>query len=275
MSLSDLPSYIAECAGADADKVSSLVAAASCRSELRRSLSCLVPGEAVIQICLLKFGPKPKPVLRVLPVPALPAPAHEDPFQRTDLVVPVRAAPAWYSIGQLPPHLRMTPELFETLYQLHPESLGKIKMFGKIIDTPRYQQNFGEEYFYTGLLHPANPIPHPYLSSLMEWVCSESGKAYKQMIVNWYRNGKDYIGDHSDSVKDMVPNSAIYSISFGASRDFVISSKSGVYKETLRLRENGVVIMGGSMQHHYKHGVPKEAGAGRRINVTFRLMSPK
>ena len=34
--------------------------------------------------------------------------------------------------------------------------------------------------------------------------------------------------------------------------------------------------MGGSLQHHFRHAVPRESGrVGERINVTFRLLLSK
>jgi alkylated DNA repair dioxygenase AlkB len=185
---------------------------------------------------------------------------------------PLCKIPAWYSIGRLPDCLLMNPQLFSELWALHPEELGKVKMLGKVIDTPRYQVNYGKEYFYTGLLHPANPIPHKYLEDLLSWVCVDSGHAYEQMIINWYQDGNHYIGPHSDSDVGRVPGSTIYSITFGGTRDFVIKSKSGEYRKVVPLSENTVLKMGGSMQTHFKHEVPKRKHALPRINITFRLM---
>lgn len=218
-----------------------------------------------------KLRANPKPV----PVPILDMCEHCD----------LPEAGAWYERLSLPEHLHVDNELFKELLELHPEELGKVKMFGKIIDTPRYQQNYGQEYYYTGILHPANPIPHPYLSELMKWVCEHSGKSYKQMVINWYITGDHYIGPHSDSERGIVKNSSIYSITLGpkASREFVIQSKgrSEKWAKTMVLKHHDVLIMGGTMQQHYKHSVPKlkargssHLGSGPRINITFRLMKP-
>ena len=188
------------------------------------------------------------------------------------LQTPNNSEPAWYIHCKLPEHLQVTPEIFERLWNLHPDELGKVKLFGKIIDTPRYQKNFGESYYYTGLVHPANPITDTYLQELLNWVRTHSGKDYRQMIINWYRDGNDYIGPHSDSLNGLVQNSAIYSISFGATRDFIITSKEGDARICLPLEDNDLLIMGGTMQIYYKHEVPKAKDKGKRINITFRLL---
>jgi alkylated DNA repair dioxygenase AlkB len=42
-------------------------------------------------------------------------------------------------------------------------------------------------------------------------------------------------------------------------------------RRELILEHGSLLVMGGSCQHHYRHGVPKEpARAGERINLTFR-----
>lgn len=39
-------------------------------------------------------------------------------------------------------------------------------------------------------------------------------------LLNYYKDGNDYIGPHSDDCRDLVEGSSIASVSFGASRDF-------------------------------------------------------
>ena len=121
------------------------------------------------------------------------------------------------------------------------------------------------------------------------------------MLLNWYKDGSDYMGPHSDDERQLVPKAAIYSFNFGARRDFVISGRKGrvannfgsshannnsvesalmkretsdtkPYRKVIPLENNSMLIMGGEMQKYYKHAVPKRKGVmGRRINVTFRL----
>lgn len=201
-------------------------------------------------------------------------------FKQIDLDTPSavlqKHGPAWIQTGRLPDHLSVDDQLFQELLALHPPELGKIKMFGKVIDTPRYQANYGQEYYYTGIPHPANPIPHPYLEDLMAWVSQHSGHEYRQLIINWYMDGRHYIGAHSDSEKGIISNSPIYSITLGpkCTRDFqIISIPTKKVVHQIPLTHEDVLIMGGSMQKCYKHAVPKtNAIVGPRINVTFRLM---
>ena len=92
------------------------------------------------------------------------------------------------------------------------------------------------------------------------------------MIINWYLDGNNHISAHSDDETQLVPKSSIYSFSFGATRDFVITSKKEDYRLALPLEHNACIIMGGEMQTYYKHAVPKRLKVKEpRINVTMRL----
>ena len=189
---------------------------------------------------------------------------------------------SWYITAKLPREIHMTQELYYEIWDMHPETRARGKIFGKDIDFPRWHESFGETYFFNGMNQETKPIEHPYLCKLMEWVKKHqvyffrSGKSqnYQQLLINWYGNGDDYIGAHSDSETQIVQNSPIYSFSFGQERDFVIKSNDKTYRNVIKMKHNTLIIMGGEMQKYYKHSVPKRAKSkcpGTRINITMRL----
>ena len=59
--------------------------------------------------------------------------------------------------GELPERLRVDADGFETLSRLHPEAYQIIKMFGQPVATPRWQQAYGVDYYYTGQTNRACP----------------------------------------------------------------------------------------------------------------------
>lgn len=69
-------------------------------------------------------------------------------------------------------------------------------------------------------------------------------------------------------------NNVIASVSLGHTRRFLVKSKdkekeSGVVEYSLT--PGSLVVMGGDMQKHWKHSVPKELRVKEtRINLTFR-----
>ena len=168
---------------------------------------------------------------------------------------------------------------FDELWDLHPTEYGQVKMYGKIIDTPRWQQSYGVPYYFSGMDHPALEFPNiDTLQILKEYVESVEGCEYKQMLMNWYETGSHYIGKHSDNERLIIPQSNIYSFSFGAERVFRIRGKKHTSvgdKPQLRLDlampHGTLIVMGGDMQKHFTHEVPKSTKVKeRRINITFR-----
>jgi alkylated DNA repair dioxygenase AlkB len=156
----------------------------------------------------------------------------------------------------------------------YPVEYGKIKIMGKEINTPRWQQPYGRDYNFSGMNHSALPINDEYLVKLLEFVNNHSGKQYNGILINWYQNGYHYIGKHSDDEKSLIKDTPIYSFSFGQERDFRITSKKKeIDPISIKLKNNSLIIMGGKMQEHYYHEVPKRSlssAPNRRINVTLR-----
>ncbi len=64
-------------------------------------------------------------------------------------------------------------------------------------------------------------------------------------------------------------------VSLGASRRFVVKPrrKRDPGRHELAFGHGALLLMGGSYQRHYVHGVPRQAGAeGERIRLTFRRL---
>ncbi len=134
----------------------------------------------------------------------------------------------------------------------------------------------------------------PTIKKEKELIEKELGIKFNFCLVNIYTPDA-YLGYHSDDEKDMVENSTVGSLSFGAERDFLLkpksrfsgspekrsqASKGSEFKKsgdvTKILLENGsLVTMEGSCQQVYKHSIPKRANvSGIRVNLTFRQMLP-
>lgn len=179
---------------------------------------------------------------------------------------------------KLPVAMRLDLQQTRSLWELCPKERARGVMFGKEMQFPRWNQMFGKHgYRFAGKEHPPVPITHPSLQKLLTTAqqLSEKSDAYQDMLVNFYGDGNDCIGAHSDKEAEMIPELPIYSFSFGQKRDFVVTAINGTFKLRLALPDNSLLIMGGHMQAHYKHSVPrlsKRTIGGRRINVTVRPM---
>jgi alkylated DNA repair dioxygenase AlkB len=102
-------------------------------------------------------------------------------------------------------------------------------------------------------------------------VGGEGGVSFNSVLLNFYRDGNDSIGYHTDAEPELGVNPVIASVSLGAVRQFVMKHIKTGEKLKLDLAHGSLLVMGGTCQHHWVHGVPKtKAAVGPRINLTFR-----
>jgi alkylated DNA repair dioxygenase AlkB len=180
---------------------------------------------------------------------------------------------SWVENVELPKHLNDECVPFEDLWELHPEDFGHVKIFGKVVETPRWQQSYGRGYNFSGMYHDGLRIPK-FIHSYMDWANSLGMGKFNQIFLNWYGSGHHYIGSHQDDETQLVNDSPIISISRGATRVFRLRHKKLIIRDLL-LKDGTVVVMGGKFQKEFHHEVPKIAGekgnnVGRRINITLR-----
>lgn len=152
-----------------------------------------------------------------------------------------------------------------------------IVLFGKPVKIPRLQSWHGDPqctYTYSNL----TLSPHPWTKTLLSIkTCCESLCASKHdirfnsVLANWYRDGKDSMSFHSDDEPELGINPVIASVTLGASRPFVFKHKETKQKYTQVLEHGSVLIMAGTTQSHYVHGIAKTTKPiDGRINLTFR-----
>jgi alkylated DNA repair dioxygenase AlkB len=157
----------------------------------------------------------------------------------------------------------------------------KIQLFGKYIDQPRKTCALGiENYSYSGLTIKGSPIPEIFdriIDRLMRYL-PEGHPRPNVILCNYYEDGRQYIGAHSDKEDFLVPGSCISGLSLGATRRFdIIPKKKGEEEKVSQYLTNGsMIIMGKGTQENYKHTIPKELKVKEgRINLTFRCSGEK
>ncbi|KNC98220.1 uncharacterized protein SPPG_06620 [Spizellomyces punctatus DAOM BR117] len=174
-----------------------------------------------------------------------------------------------------------SPTLFTSLRTVLPWKTIPITIFGRQIDQPRqvcFIADNNTYYAYSGSGKMGTMLPDwpDALKEIKEKVEEVVGEKFNSVLCNLYRNGSDYIGFHSDNEKSLGPAPTIASVSFGASRKFVVKPNPGgpareAGKLELVLADGSLVIMKGMMQKYWKHAVPKTSRkVGERINLTFR-----
>jgi alkylated DNA repair dioxygenase AlkB len=168
-------------------------------------------------------------------------------------------------------------DLFRKLRTAVEWSQGIVRWFGSDRPEPRLSAWFGDsDYTYSGRTMHAAAWP-ALLAGLRARIEEAAGAPLNAVLLNLYRDGRDSMGMHSDDEPELGTNPVVASLSLGETRRFVLEPKkkserrSGAYE--LSLGHGALLVMAGSCQHHYRHGIPKDARCrGERINLTFRCV---
>lgn len=175
--------------------------------------------------------------------------------------------------GSVPDDLCLDRDAFEKLWSLHPDEYHEIKIHGRLIKTPRWQQAYGTDYYYTGFINRALPIPE-IIVPLHSWIKEHIDLRLNGLLVNWY-DGElgHYIGPHRDSPHGLIKGSPIVTVSFGETRIFRLRPTKQREAYLDFTAESGTVfIMPWETNQMWKHEVPHfRRYQGRRISVTFRV----
>ncbi len=152
-----------------------------------------------------------------------------------------------------------------------------IKMFGKILNQPRLTAFYGEEnkpYAYSGLKLTPNPWTEDLLF-IKSRITKTAQINFSSVLLNYYRNGQDSMGWHSDDEKELGQNPVIGSISFGETRLFQLRhlTRKDLKKVDIKLTNGSFLLMKGPTQHYWEHQIPKTSKhLTPRINLTFRTI---
>ena len=149
-----------------------------------------------------------------------------------------------------------------------------ITLWGKQFLQPRLTAWHGEaSYTYSGLTLQALPFT-PLLGEIRQAVQAASGRRFNSVLLNYYRNERDSMGMHSDDEPELGPAPAIASVSFGATRTFLLRHKRSKRTVRLDLTDGSMLLMAGATQANWSHGINKSTRTiGARINLTFRFIA--
>jgi len=148
-----------------------------------------------------------------------------------------------------------------------------IVLFGKPHLQPRLTAWYGDaSYTYSGLR--LDPLPWtPLLAEIRAAVERACGLRFNSVLLNYYRNERDSMGMHSDDEPELGPDPAIASLSYGASRSFVLRHKRNKRTVKLDLHDGSLLLMSGALQSNWLHGINKSTRSiGERLNLTFRFV---
>ncbi len=172
---------------------------------------------------------------------------------------------------------KYTDELMENITKDIIWRNDSITMFGKTYPQPRLTAWYGENnviYTYSKIKMQALPWT-PVLLKLKNSLETNLGAKFNSVLINYYRNGQDHMSYHSDNEKELGKNPVIASLSFGATRKFILKHR---YIKTnplvaLDLESQSLLVMSGELQEFWQHKIAKSAKIqSSRLNLTFRYI---
>jgi alkylated DNA repair dioxygenase AlkB len=148
-------------------------------------------------------------------------------------------------------------------------------IFGRYIITKRKVAWYGDNtytYTYSNITRQALPWTADLLA-LKELAGRLTGVRYNSCLLNLYHDGDEGMAWHSDDEKELEPDGAIASLSFGAERRFLFRHRESKEKLEVLLAPGSLLVMRGTTQTHWLHSLPKmKKVRSPRVNLTFRSM---
>ena len=143
---------------------------------------------------------------------------------------------------------------------------------GKTIKVPRLRCYMGDENIAIRLFQREPMKWTKQLSELKEKIEKLQNTKFDYVLMAKYRNGKDKIGFHRDQEASEEGKNVIASLSFGATRTFVIKNEADSTKSyTFELPHGSLLVMRGDTQINWVHSLLQDRAVKEsRINLTFR-----
>lgn len=165
-------------------------------------------------------------------------------------------------------------EIYQNLINQLDWRQDQITLYGKTHDVPRLQAWYadpGLTYTYSHI--KLEPTPwNELLLDLKKRIEGPYQAEFNSVLCNYYRHGSDYVAWHSDNEPELGEEPVIASLSFGATRKFVLREKRDKKKKIeLSLKSGDLLLMSGKTQELYEHQISKTKKEKEgRVNLTFR-----
>jgi alkylated DNA repair dioxygenase AlkB len=157
-------------------------------------------------------------------------------------------------------------ELFDALASTVPWHEEQVHMYDSTVRVPRLLARYAQ----------GEALPHPVLDEARAALNAQYGKELGEPFVSagmcLYRDGSDSVAWHGDRIaRESRRDTMVAILSLGATRPFGLRPKAGGPGLRLQVGHGDLLVMGGSCQRTWLHGIPKVANClGARISIQFR-----
>jgi len=194
-------------------------------------------------------------VLRQLDLFATGAPGFDPEFRalrRTEL-----SYGAW--IDHVPSWVSGHDALFDELERGLEWRRETMQMYDKTVDVPRLLAKV-----------PHDGAGQPLIDQMREAIGQHYGEPFVYTTAALYRDGNDSVAFHGDTTARNMLEALVATVSLGSPRRFMMKPVEGGSSIGFALGRGDLVVMGGTCQRTWRHGIPKVANAGPRIALMFR-----
>jgi alkylated DNA repair dioxygenase AlkB len=171
-----------------------------------------------------------------------------------------------------PSFLTDQQRLFSQLQQSLNWQQNNLSIGGKTIAKPRLEVFYAEaglQYSYSGSMLKTESFT-PLLLELKHKVEAETGHSFNAVLCNYYRDGRDSVGQHADDEPELGKKPVVAALSFGAARRFYLKHNKMGERLAIDLAGGSLLLMHEGVQQYYQHGINKVKQAEPRISLTFR-----
>ena len=173
-------------------------------------------------------------------------------LERTDL-----GGGAW--IDHLPEWVKGHDAVLETLWTTTRWQAQRRRMYDRVVDVPRLFATW-----------PDDGPGHPLLSVMRGALAARYDRPMLRVSLAAYRDGRDSVAFHGDRLGPARDDAIVAIVALGARRRFLLRPVGGGRSRSFDLGAGDLLVMGGTCQQTWEHGVPKVARAELRISVQYR-----
>jgi len=146
--------------------------------------------------------------------------------------------------------------LFDRLEQSLAWRTEDRKMYDRVVTTPRLLASVPRE----GIVE-----------EMRRRLSQRYGEEFVRTTAALYRDGNDSVAFHGDTTARDMDVALVATVSLGQPRKFGLKHAEGGATIWYQLGRGDLIVMGGTCQRTWRHGIPKTAHApGPRIAIMFR-----
>jgi alkylated DNA repair dioxygenase AlkB len=194
-------------------------------------------------------------VVRQLELFAASAPAFDAKFRAARRIE--LAHGAW--IDHVPGWISGHAALFDELERGLPWRSETMHIYDRTVPVPRLLAQVA-----------ADGAGQPLIEQMRAALSARYGELFVHTSAALYRDGSDSVAFHGDTTARDMLEALVATVSLGAPRRFHMKPTEGGKSSVLALGHGDLVVMGGTFQRTWRHGIPKVAHAEPRIALMFR-----